>query len=144
MMRQTLVLAAAACALATAGSAIAQPESNSPSAEDIVARAHARPMGFIATSGPDVAGHYAVAIDVSGIDPTTPAGWARINRRVDVGLGQLCDLAGAHNLITGPDTPERAACLADGRAAADAQMHRARAAAERGEKVATLGISTAG
>lgn len=123
---------------------MAQPDNSPQAAEDIVARAHARPMGFIATSGPDVAGHYAVAIDVSGIDPTTPAGWARINRRVNVGLGQLCDLTGAHNLITGPDSPERAACLAEGRAAAEAQMHRARAAAERGETVATLGINTAG
>lgn len=137
-MRQAAALAAMAFALATTVPARAET-----SPDDIVARGAQR-LGWITTRGPDDAGRYSVAIDIAGIDPATPEGWARIGWRVDHGVGQLCDRVGAKPMVAGYYDPVQRECLNDGRAQAQVQMEQARAAALRGEKVAMLGFGFGG
>lgn len=139
-MKHAVGLAALVCALVTGGSAIAQP--NAPG--DIVARAHSQRLGWITTQGPDAAGRYAVAVDVSGIDPTTQAGWTRMARRAAHGVNELCDVAGAKTFVLGTRDAVRESCLDEGRNSALSQMQQARDAARRGVEVSSLGVSFGG
>jgi len=139
-MRKVFALAAAGIALVAANGVRAETGSAAGASSDIVARGHVNRLGWMTMVGPDAAGQYAVIIDIAGIDPATDAGWARISRRVDNGVGQLCDAVGARPLVMGYYDATQRACLSEGRAMAQTQMERARDAALRGEKVAMLGI----
>jgi UrcA family protein len=128
-------------ALATVTAVGAQAQAGN---SDIVARGTSHRLGWITTMGPDAAGRTTVAIDIAGIDPATPEGWARMARRVDHGVGTLCDKVGAAVWVAGYHDPVRESCLNEGRADAQVQMEQARAAALRGQKVATLGLNYSG
>lgn len=154
-MRQAIAWAAAGFALALSSgvraeartsSEIAGPEiaGSSMGAADIVARGHVRRPGWMTMQGPDAAGQYTVIIDIAGIDPATSVGWARISRRVDNGVGQLCDAVGARPLVMGYYDAVQRECLSRGRAMAQTQMEQARDAALRGERVAMLGVAFGG
>ena len=134
MNRHAFSFSAIALLLAMAGGASAEPDAS------IVARGHHVKLGWLMTDGPDINGRYSVAIDISDLDPATAPGWARMERRVDFGVSELCDLAGARPLVAGYFDPVQRDCLKAGHEMAQAQMERARTIAGQGQSVATLGI----
>jgi len=90
-------------------------------------------------AGPDALGRYALRVDITDLDPASPAGWVTMTRRVAMGTSLLCDAA-APQVHAGFYDAQNRACRAESDAVASEQMTRARDLARGGERVAWLGL----
>jgi len=88
-------------------------------------------------AGPDALGRYALRVDITDLDPASPAGWAMMTHRVAIGTSLLCDAA-APQAYAGFYDQQSRQCRAESDAEAFAQMTRARDLARGGERVARL------
>lgn len=108
--------------------------------EPITAVGHAR-NGWLATSGPDLAGVYRVAINVADLDPASTDGWATMDARARRGTLALCDMT-ADPEYRGLANAAHSRCWRSAYDAARQQMSEARDARQQGRSVATLGMAS--
>jgi UrcA family protein len=90
-------------------------------------------------AGPDALGRYTLRVDITDLDPTSPAGWATMTHRVAMGTSLLCDAATPQAYAGFYDRQSRE-CRDESDASAFAQMTRARDLARGGEPVAWLDL----
>ncbi|MBC2666260.1 hypothetical protein H7F51_12095 [Novosphingobium flavum] len=93
-----------------------------------------------AVTGPDALGRYTLRVSIADLDPASDAGWLTMDRRVTMGTALLCDAAQSGPRYPGFHDSVQRNCLAETRAAAQAEMTRARALARSGQPMAWLDL----